>query len=104
MRVNTIGTAPVTPPEVRPEVGATRPVAPVGAQTPRPEVPPVPASAPRAEPAQASAATERRRSARRADDRRKKQVPVLIDTRVTQRRKGRRRAADAAPSNIDIEA
>ena len=104
MRVDTIGTPPVTPPEVRPQVGATRGVAPVGAQTPRPEVPPVPVSAPRAEPAQARAAVERRSGARRADDRRKKQVPVLIDTRVTQRRRGRRRAVDAAPSNIDIEA
>jgi hypothetical protein len=103
MRVNTVGTAPVTPPEVRPDVGATRGVATVSAQTPRSEVPPVPASAPRAEPVQAPT-TERRHNARRGDDRRKQQLPVLIDTRVAQRRRARRRAADAAPSNVDTEA
>jgi hypothetical protein len=108
MRVDTIGTAPVTPPEVRPDVGATRAVAPVGAQTPRREVRAVPGSAPREEALQAPATSERRRDDRRddrrGDERRKRQLPVLIDTRVGQRRRGRRRTADAAPSNIDTEA
>jgi hypothetical protein len=107
MRVDTIGTAPVTPPEVRPGVGATRAVAPVSAQTPRREVRPVPGSAPRAEALQTPPTTrdERRKDERRGDERRKRQLPVLIDTRVGPRRRGRRRTADAAPStNVDTEA
>jgi hypothetical protein len=109
MRVDTIGTSPVTPPEVRPDVGATRAVAPVSAQTLRREVRAVPGSAPREEALQAPATSERpgdqrRGDERRGDERRKRQLPVLIDTRVGQRRRGRRRTADAAPTNIDTQA
>jgi len=63
---------------------------PVREQTPPPPPPPVEA--------------ERRVYVRRAEERRKLQVRVLMDTRVGQRRTARRRAADDAPASIDIEA
>ena len=63
---------------------------PVREQTPPPPLPPVEA--------------ERRSYVRRAEERRKLQVRVMMDTRVAQRRTARRRAADDAPSSIDIEA
>jgi hypothetical protein len=47
---------------------------------------------------------ERRQAVRRAEDRRREQVPVLVDTRVAQRRKSRRRRRDQRPSKIDVEA
>jgi hypothetical protein len=49
-------------------------------------------------------AGERRQFSRRGDDRRKKQLPVLIDTRVDQRRTNRRRGEDEAPPSVDIQA
>ena len=47
---------------------------------------------------------KRRPGTRRTAERRKSQVPVLIDTRVAQRRTERRRAQDDAPSSVDVEA
>ena len=47
---------------------------------------------------------ERRAYVRRAEERRKLQVRVLMDTRVSQRRTAPRRAADDAPVSIDVEA
>jgi hypothetical protein len=105
MRINAIGTPPLTVPEVRSELGAAprvnpvdpRPQTPPGAQPllPLPEI-----SEPVLQPVQA----ERRGVERRATDRRQRQVPVLIDTRVSQRRVQRRRAEDEPPASIDVEA
>jgi hypothetical protein len=61
---------------------------------------PVPAAAPD----QAAVEVERRQQVRRGEDRRKRQIAVLIDTRVGQRRAVSRRLQDAAPSSIDVEA
>ena len=104
MRIDPVAAPPVTPPDVRPDVGVTRRVAPVTAQTVRGELPPVAQSEAREASVQAPPAAERRQDVRRSVDRRKRQLPVLIDTRVSQRRRTRRRVADAAPSTIDIEA
>jgi hypothetical protein len=70
----------------------------------RGELPPLARSEAREASVQALPAAERRQDVRRSVDRRKRQLPVLIDTRVAQRRRARRRVADAAPSTIDIEA
>jgi hypothetical protein len=104
MRISTIGTPVVRPPEPGMEVEATRGVRPIDPRTPG-----AAAALPRpaAEPAVGVAAVEqaeRRREARRSEDRRKRQVAVLIDTRVAERRTLRRRGDDAAPPSIDVSA
>jgi hypothetical protein len=108
MRINSVGTPVVTSPEQSAEVGAARAVRAVRARTPAPaETPanPVPAApAPAAQSAPVLAEAERRQQSRRGEDRRKRQAPVLIDTRVGQRRAQRRRAQDEAPPSIDVEA
>jgi hypothetical protein len=50
------------------------------------------------------AVQERRQFVRRGEERRKRQVPVLLDTRVGPRRTERRRDEDATPGNVDLEA
>jgi hypothetical protein len=49
-------------------------------------------------------AGERRQLERRSEDRRKRQLPVLLDMRVGPRRTNRRRADDEAPLSIDTKA
>ena len=104
MRINNVGPQVVIAPEVRGSVGQVRGTGPVSSQATsayagsrmlvesmqaQPAPPPV---------------EERRQTPRRADDRRKQKVAVTIDTRVAQRRLVRRRASDAPPASIDIEA
>lgn len=102
MRINTVDTPIVTPPEVRPDVGGARAIAPVDPQTPGPAVPfRVPGTS--GEEPQAPF-VDRRRADRRGEDRRQRQVAVLIDTRVSQRRIDRRRTQDEPPPSIDTEA
>lgn len=105
MRINTIGTPVVTRPEASRAVGAAGAITPVQPRTPGSggaQQQPVPQGpAPVAQPV--SVPAERRQQVRRGDDRRKRQLPVLIDTRVGQRRAQRRRAQDEAPSSIDVE-
>jgi hypothetical protein len=107
MRINTIGAPVITPSDRSLEVGATRAVRPVEVRTPEPgetQARPLPAiPAPAAQPLPAEA--ERRQQARRGEDRRQRQVAVLIDTRVGQRRAQRRRAQDEVlRASIDVEA
>jgi hypothetical protein len=47
---------------------------------------------------------ERQEAPRRAQERRKEQLAVTIDTRVAQRRLSRRRASDEPPGSIDVQA
>ena len=47
---------------------------------------------------------ERQETPRRAQERRKEQLAVTIDTRVAQRRLYRRRASDEPPGSIDVSA
>jgi len=109
MRLNNVGPLIVTPVEPRTEVHNTRAVDPVRAYTPGEAAPearmPIPArdEAPSPEPVPE---VERRsqRSNRRGEDRRKRQIPVLIDTRVADRRAASRREEDTAPTHIDVEA
>ena len=104
MRINNVGPQVVIAPEVRGSVDQVRATAPVNSQTAstyaggrilveemqaQPAAPPV---------------QERRQAPRRADDRRKQQVAVTIDTRVAQRRMERRRADDEPLTTIDISA
>ena len=60
----------------------------------------------RDQPMQASpTAEERRQASRRNEERRKRQLKVLMDTRVRQRRTARRRNQDLPPdSSVDIQA
>jgi hypothetical protein len=106
VRINTVGTPVVTLPEQSLEVGATRAITPVQARNPgAAELTPRPAAAlPSAQVAPAPVEVERRQQVRRGEDRRKRQVAVLIDTRVGQRRAVRRRTEDEPPSSIDVEA
>ena len=105
MRINTVGTPVVTPPERSVEVTATSAVARVDARTPGAAGTPArPVPAPVGEPVPVPVQAERRQQSRRGADRRQRQVAVLIDTRVAQRRAARRRAQDGAPDNIDVEA
>jgi hypothetical protein len=108
MRINSIGTPVVIPPEQSLEVGASREVTRVEARNPgtgetvaRPlpgSLLPVPPTGP------VAVEAERRQQSRRGEDRRQGQVAVLIDTRVGQRRGQRRRAQDEALPSIDEEA
>ena len=103
MRINNVGPQVVIPPGVRDSVDQVRATAPVSPQT---------GSAyaggrilvESMEPQPAAPVQERRHAPRRAEDRRKQQVAVTIDTRVNQRRNVRRRANDEPPTTIDIEA
>lgn len=108
MRINTLGPLVVTPAEPRAEVGNTRAVDPVRAYTPGGAGPepamPVPVREESAVTAPTPEGERRQRSERRGEDRRKRQVPVLIDTRVADRRASARRNEDAAPTSIDVEA
>jgi hypothetical protein len=105
MRINSIGTPLVFPPEPSVEVGASRAVTPVQARTPgqQGEPRPMPVPAPLVAPAPARI-DERRQQVRRGEDRRTRQVAVLIDTRVGQRRAQRRRAGDDPAASIDVKA
>jgi len=108
MRINNVGPLIVTPVEPRVEVPNARAIDPIRAYTPgeaqaREAVVPVPArdEAP-LEPV-GEEKRSRQRSDRRGEDRRKRQVPVLIDTRVGERRASARRDEDAVPIHIDVE-
>ena len=57
-----------------------------------------------APPVPAPAEADRRGHVRRAQERRKQQVRVTIDTRIGPRRMARRRVEDDAPAAIDVEA
>ncbi len=108
MRLNNVGPLIVTPVEPRTEVHNTRAVDPVRAYTPGERTAEPPAPLPAREEAPAPDAPpegeRRRRSERRAEDRRKRQIPVLMDTRVADRRAASRRDEDLAPVHIDVEA
>lgn len=109
MRINTIGTPLVTVPEASPEVGAPRALTSVQGRAPGSQgaqqlpVPRAQAAAPAAL-LPVTAQAERRGQVRRGEERRRRQVSVLIDTRVGQRRAQRRRAQDEAPPSVDVEA
>jgi hypothetical protein len=106
MRLNAVPPAIVTPPEVRSEVGGVAGTRAIGAHPSGSAITvpvrPAPEETPPA-PVQESAA-ERRQLARRSEDRRKRQVPVLLDMRVGPRRTSRRRVDDEAPPSIDVKA
>jgi len=106
MRINNVGPLIVTPTEPRTEVATTRAVDPVRAYSPgeaSPE-PPMPIPTREEAPAPAPEGERRQRSERRGEDRRKRQIPVLIDTRVGDRRAaGRRTEDEAQPVRIDVE-
>lgn len=107
MRLNTVDPLIVTPTEVRPDVGQPRAIQPVRAYSPNEREPAAPAVPPRqeeGEPAESPDVERRRRSDRRGTDRRKQQIPVLIDTRIGDRRTAARRTEDPGPAHIDIEA
>jgi len=108
MRINNVGPLIVTPVEPRVEVGNARAIDPIRAYTPgeaqaQETVVPVPTR--EEAPLEPIGEEERRkqRSDRRGEDRRKRQVPVLIDTRVGERRANARRDEDAVPVHIDVE-
>jgi len=104
VRINNVGPQVVVPPEVRgpvDEVRATRPISAQGAAAYSGGR--IVVEAMGAQPAP-SVVQERRATPRRSDDRRKRQVPVLIDTRVAERRTLRRRADDEPAPSIDVEA
>ena len=110
MRINTVGAPPVTIPEQSLEVGPARAARPVEQRSPGAgEAParPLPGTLPVPVPPTVPGAREAERrqdDVRRGEDRRKRQVPVLIDTRVGERRAKRRRAADDAPPSVDVKA
>jgi hypothetical protein len=104
VRINTIGTPLVTRPDSPLQVEQTRAVTPVQARSPGTgESSPAPLPE-RAPVAAVAVQAERRQQVRRGEERRTRQVAVLIDTRVAERRAARRRAQDDAPPSIDIEA
>jgi hypothetical protein len=108
MRINNVGPLIVTPVEPRIEVGNTRAVDAIRAYTPgeaQGREAPVPIPAREEAPPEPEVESERRgqRNDRRGEDRRKRQVPVLIDTRVGERRASARRDQDAGPAHIDVE-
>lgn len=108
MRINDVGSLPITPVDPRPEIDAARPIRTVDPVTPegrqdndrRPSLPVV-EDAP---PATVPPAVDRRAGDRRIEERRKQQIPVLIDTRVGDRRVARRRQDDPPPPSLKIEA
>lgn len=108
MRINEVGSLPITPVDPRPEVEAPRPVRTVDPVTPetrqdsdrRPPLP-LPEEPP---PASVPPTVNRRMGDRRIEERRKQQIPVLIDTRVADRRVARRRQDDPPPPSLKIEA
>jgi hypothetical protein len=109
VRINSDPPRFVIPPEVRPQVGGvggSTGVTAVGAQGAGAALPARPApAAPEGPPATpAPPPAERRQSPRRVEDRRKKQVPVLVDMRVSQRRRASRRSQDEAPPSVDVKA
>lgn len=108
MRINEVGSVPITPVDPRPEIDAPRPVRTVDPVTPegrqdgdrRPLLP----LAEESPPTQVPPTVDRRTGDRRVEERRKRQVPVLIDTRVADRRVARRREDDPPPPSLKIEA
>lgn len=108
MRINNVGPLIVTPTEPRIEVGNARAVEPIRAYTPGERSPetPMPVIVREEQPAtvEVPEGERRQRNDRRGEDRRKRQIPVLIDTRVADRRASARRTEDEAPAHIDIEA
>jgi hypothetical protein len=108
MRINNVGPLIVTPVEPRIEVGNARAVDAIRAYTPgeaqaREAVMPVPEREEAVPEPVAEGERRRQRNDRRGEDRRKRQVPVLIDTRVGDRRSSARRDEDAGPTHIDVE-
>jgi len=104
MRINETPPLIVTRPEPASSITGVSAGTSVGAQgSPATQTVPVREQAPPQPPPQLEAA-ERRAYVRRAEERRKLQVRVLMDTRVSQRRTARRRAEDDAPASIDTEA
>jgi hypothetical protein len=103
MRINTVAPNIVTVPELAPQVAdVARPTA-IGPQTPSGAGYVQQAPGPQ-QPAQpAVPAEERRLLARRGTERRKRQVAVLLNLRVGQRRTLRRRSGDEAPPSIDTK-
>jgi hypothetical protein len=103
MRINQISTPLVTRPEVEGPAEVT-PATPVDAIEPGA----YPGGRIVGERSEALAppprVVRRRPETRRTAERRKTQEPVLIDTRVAQRRTERRRAQDDAPASVDVEA
>jgi len=104
VRINAVPPSIVTAPELAPQVGDVPRTAAIGPQTPSAAgyVLQTPAAQQPLQPA--TGAGERRLLARRSEDRRKRQVAVLLDLRVGRRRTNRRRADDEAPSSVDIKA
>ena len=110
MRINTVGTPPISPPEQSVEVAAARAARPVeqrspgGGQTSAPTQPGTLPARPQPAAPVVRPVERRQEDGRRGEDRRKRQVPVIIDTRVGERRAQRRRAADEAPPSVDVKA
>ncbi len=103
MRINPIPLS-VTQPEgatgVRPVPSAGAPGSAEASQgNDRPPSQPEEPSLPRYDPI-----AERRQFVRRGQERRKRQVKVMLDTRVGPRRTDRRRDEDDTPGNVDLEA
>jgi hypothetical protein len=106
MRLNAVPPSIVTPPEARSEVSGVAGTRAIGAHASGSAiVMPARPAAEGAPPAQVQEpAGERRQLERRSEDRRKRQLPVLLDMRVGPRRTNRRRADDETPPSIDIKA
>jgi hypothetical protein len=102
MMINDTRPVIIIPPEPRGPLAGVAAGSAVGAQAGNaaPEAVPVGDQPP----ASAQIVEERRQFARRAAERRKQKLQVLMDTRVSQRRGARRRAADEPSRSVDIEA
>ena len=105
MRINNVGPQLLIPPEVRGSVDQVRATQSITSRgTAAYAGGRILVESMALQPAPAAVIQERRQTPRRADDRRKQQLPVLIDTRVAQRRTMRRRADDEPAGSIDVEA
>jgi hypothetical protein len=103
MRINAVPPNIVTVPALAPQVGDVARTSPISPQTPSAAGYVLQPPAPQQPAAPAAASGERRSLERRGEDRRKRQMAVLLDLRVGQRRTNRRRAGDEAPPSIDTK-
>lgn len=104
MRLNAVPPSSVTQPGVGSEVGgiaATRAIGThgSGATLVAPQGPSEQSTTAQAQPP----AVERRRQGRRADERRKQKLPILLEMRVGPRRTARRRASDEPALSVDTK-
>ncbi|MBK8017159.1 MAG: hypothetical protein JNL33_11485 [Betaproteobacteria bacterium] len=110
MRINAPSPPVFTVPDTVPvaDVGTVGPVNPISEDEPRRRWPGQETAASSPAPAVEEAVTEERRNEddRRAKDRRKRQLPVLIDTRSGRDRRAiaRREEDESPPAGVDVKA